>query len=260
VTRALELDDQLAEAHVSLALMRHRTEYDWPGAERSFKQALVANPGYAEGLVRYGEWLYLSGRVDQGLALIRQGVGLVPFNVDYRVILGYALYNTRRFDESLTEFREAWALDASRPRGSWGLAQTYAIQRRDDEAVAEYLTSLTLMLIPERAAETDTLRAGYRQGGWDWFWRSELNLAEEDLRQPGTVWRREYNRMQNFELARRYARLGEDERAIESLETSFQNREGNLVCLNVEPLFDKLHNSLRFQELVRRVGAEALMR
>ena len=64
--RALELDEQLAEAHASLGMIRHRTEYDWAGAERSFKRALTLNPGYPEGLVRYGELLYLSGRVDDG--------------------------------------------------------------------------------------------------------------------------------------------------------------------------------------------------
>ena len=55
------------------------------------------------------------GRVDDGLAMIQQGVDLVPFNVDYRVILEYAFYHLRRFDESLAQGHEARKLDPNRP-------------------------------------------------------------------------------------------------------------------------------------------------
>jgi hypothetical protein len=82
-----------------------------------------------------------------------------------------------------------------------------------------------------------------------------LKLAEEAVGKPEVVWRTPYRRrMIQFEMARRYARLGEHERALTSLEAAYDNREGNLVFLNVEPLFDALQSNPRFQALVLRIG------
>jgi hypothetical protein len=254
--RALELDEQLAEAHASLGMIRHRTEYDWAGAERSFKRAVTPNPGYPEGLVRYGELLYLSGRVEDGLAMIRRGVTLVPFNVDYHVILGYALYNTRRFGDAEDEFKRAGELDPSGAMAPWNLARLYTVQRREDEAAAAYLAALRLMLVPDRApAAIEALEAEYRQRGYDGFMRKLLELAEEGPRPAAKIWRANSVRGSSHgEMVWRYLRLGETDRAIASLEAAYEQREGTLVCVRADPRFDDLHADPRFQDLVRRVG------
>jgi TolB-like protein/tetratricopeptide (TPR) repeat protein len=254
IARALELDEHLADAHVSLAMIRHRTEYDWAGAERSFKRALASNPGHPEGLVRYGELLYLSGRVEDGLSMLREGLAHVPFSVDYRVILGYAYYNVHRFDEALDQFEQARELDASRPYASWGLAQVFGVQGRHDPAVAAYVDALRLMLVPTRSeSAVPVLQRAYEHGGWPEFWREELKLAAEDIERPGTVWQRYARRSAHFEMARRFARLGDHDRALSALDESYQRREGNMVVIGLEPIFDGLRSHPRFQVLVRAV-------
>ena len=183
----------------------------------------------------------MSGRVDDGLAMIERGVELVPFNVDYRVILEYAFYHLRRFDESAAQGQEARKLDPNRPYASWGLAQSYALQQRHDEAVAGSLAALRLMLMPQRAAAADLLQSAYRRGGWEEFWRSELRLEEEGIRSPDAVWLPAYRRrMVHFHIARNYARVGDHDRAIAPLEAAYTEREGNMVFIGVEPLFESL--------------------
>lgn len=253
---ALDLDENLADAHVSLAMIRHRTEYDWPAAEHSFQRALVLAPGHAEGLLRYGEWLYLSGRVDEGLALMRQSMARVPFSVDPYNILGPAYYNVRRFQDAIDQFEKAREIDPSLPGAEPWLAQTYAVQRHDREAVAAHLEWLSEILVPERvSAALAALNHAYARSGWNGFWRKELELAEEEQRRPATVWRVPFGRrIINWRMARRYALLGDRDRALASLEAAYVAREGNLVFLKLEPFFDDLHADPRFQDLVRRVG------
>jgi tetratricopeptide (TPR) repeat protein len=180
----------------------------------------------------------------------------VPFNFDYRHILGYAYYNLRRFGDAIDQFEKAQELEPNFRGAEPWLGHTYAIQRRDDEAVTEYLAWLREALVPGRMpAATAALAKAYTRSGWDGFWRKELELAEEEYRQQGTVWQVPYGRrMINWRKARRYARLAEWNHAIASLEAGYEARERNMVYLNVEPLFDSLRPDPRFQDLVRRVG------
>jgi Tfp pilus assembly protein PilF len=61
-TKALQLDDSLAEAHTSLAVIKVNFEFDWAGAENEFKRAIELNPNYAEAHHQYGWLLAESGR------------------------------------------------------------------------------------------------------------------------------------------------------------------------------------------------------
>jgi tetratricopeptide (TPR) repeat protein len=188
--------------------------------------------------------------------MIRRGVTLVPFNVDYHVILGYALYNTRRFGDAEDEFKRASELDPSGAMAPWNLARLYTVQRREEEATAAYLAALRLMLVPDRApAAIDALEAEYRRRGWDGFARKLLELAEEGLSPTAKIWRTNSVRGSSpGEMAWRYLRLGETDRAIAALEAAYATREGSLVCIKADPRFDSLHADPRFQDLVRRVG------
>ena len=254
--RALELDDQLAEAHASLGMMRHRTEYDWAGAERSFKRAVSLNPGYPEGLVRYGELLYLSGRVDGRAGDDSPGRRAGPLqrrlsrHPGLRPVQHASIRRGRR---TSSRERGNWTRAARWRPGAW--PGCYAVQRRDEQAIAAYLAALRKVLVPDRAPEAIVaLEAEYRQRGWDGFARKELELAEEGLRPPRTLWRAGAPGARHLEMAGRYLSLGETDRAVAALEAAYDAREGTLVCVKADPRFDSLHADPRFQDLVRRVG------
>jgi tetratricopeptide (TPR) repeat protein len=138
----------------------------------------------------------------------------------------------------------------------WNLARLYTVQRREDEAAAAYLAALRLMLVPDRApAAIEALEAEYRQRGYDGFMRKLLELAEEGPRPAAKIWRANSVRGSSHgEMAWRYLRLGETDRAIASLEAAYEQREGTLVCVRADPRLDDLHADPRFQDLVRRVG------
>ena len=76
-TRALELDEDLAEAHAALGAEKADFEYDWPGAEREFKRAIELDPNYAEAHFRYA-WSYLTplGKSDEAIAEMKKALQL----------------------------------------------------------------------------------------------------------------------------------------------------------------------------------------
>jgi hypothetical protein len=134
------------------------------------------------------------------------------------------------------------------------LAQVFGVQGRHDPAVAAYVDALRLMLVPTRSeSAVPVLQRAYEHGGWPEFWREELKLAAEDIERPGTVWQRYARRSAHFEMARRFARLGDHDRALSALDESYQRREGNMVVIGLEPIFDGLRSHPRFQVLVRAV-------
>ncbi len=80
ITRALNLDDSLAEAHTSLAFLNLYYDRDWGGAEREFRRAIDLNPNYANGHHWYAEFLSLVGRHGQAVAESQRARELDPLS------------------------------------------------------------------------------------------------------------------------------------------------------------------------------------
>ena len=121
--RALELDESLAEAHASLALIKETYDYDWPGSEREFRRAIQLNPQYATAHQWYAESLSWQGRFQQALAESDEARRLDPLSPiigsDYASILYYshqyegALKQIRSVLEFGSEFRARAGRDGS---------------------------------------------------------------------------------------------------------------------------------------------------
>jgi tetratricopeptide (TPR) repeat protein len=80
-TKALELDNNLAEAHTSLGTVKLFYEWDRTGAEREFRQAIEINPGYSDAHETYAYYLSAMGRFDEALAEIRHARELDPLSI-----------------------------------------------------------------------------------------------------------------------------------------------------------------------------------
>ena len=94
-TKALEIDDALAEAHTSLALTIEVYDYDWSGSEQEFKRAIELNPNYAVAHQWYSILLRDLGRFDEGLEEIRKAKELDPLSLPINTDLGAFFYQAR---------------------------------------------------------------------------------------------------------------------------------------------------------------------
>src|SRR5262245_19857525 len=98
ITRALELDESLVEAHAALALIKTTHEWDWEGAEREYRRALALDAKYAQGWHWYAMSLSLMGRRDEAISAIRRAEELDPVSLIINSNHGWILWCARRND------------------------------------------------------------------------------------------------------------------------------------------------------------------
>src|SRR5213083_2319460 len=106
-TKALELDDTLAEAHAALAYAVFFADWDWPSAEREFKRAIELNPNSALSHRRYAEFLQTRGRFSESMAEGQRAQQLDPLSAEIVSQPGIVYQLTRRYDESIAQFQKA---------------------------------------------------------------------------------------------------------------------------------------------------------
>ena len=241
--KALEIDDTLAEAHTSLAFVKHRFDWDWPGAEREFKRAIELNPNYATAHQWYAFYLSTMGRHEEAIVEIRRAQAVDPLSLVMSTGVGRILHFARRYDQAIEQYRKTLELDPNFASGHLDLGGTYEAMGMHDDAIAEYLKGNTLR--GRNQEEMAALREAYAVSGWRGFWQKNLDLLKEKSKQ---------HYVSAFSMALAYLPLGEKEQALAWLEKSYEERGAGLTFLRAETVFDSLRSDPRFQDLVRRVG------
>src|SRR5262249_5891146 len=110
-TKALDLDDSLAEAQLSLAEIRLYQDWDFAGAEKEFRRTLTINPNYSTGHQWYGEFLTYMGRYQEAVREQQAALELDPLSAIIRHQMGGALWQGRQYDDALEQYREALRLN-----------------------------------------------------------------------------------------------------------------------------------------------------
>jgi tetratricopeptide (TPR) repeat protein len=121
VAKARELDEELAEAHASLALVEMMSDRNWVSAEQEFKQAIKLNPTYTPARQWYAKLLTALGRHDEALAQIKQAQDLDPPSLIIGAIVGFVCYFARQYDEVIYHSRKNLELDPHFTLTYWDL-------------------------------------------------------------------------------------------------------------------------------------------
>jgi DNA-binding winged helix-turn-helix (wHTH) protein/tetratricopeptide (TPR) repeat protein len=253
---ALALNPALSLAHVALGDVKHRIDYDWAAAEHEFALALDLNPTDPDALFSLGEFLNATGRGDEGIARLRSGLVADPSNADRNTALGVALVLNRQYDASIHQLENTLALNPEWSTARRWLSYAYEKNGDRDRALSEYLAALDRVLVPARArAEVARLKTIYDRSGWYSFWQSELELADAEKREPGTIWKVAHGRYtSDYHMALRHARLGKRDSALSYLQQAYEQRDHMMVFIKIDPLFDTLHDDPAFVAITRRIG------
>src|ERR1700730_8069750 len=99
--KALELDDTLAEAHSSLALIKSSYDWDWTGADKEFRRAIELNPSYADAHRLHAVVLWQTGRLDEAIAETKLVLELDPLSLDTNNDLGLEFFLARQYDQAI---------------------------------------------------------------------------------------------------------------------------------------------------------------
>ncbi len=242
-TKALELDDTLAEAHNALATVKADYDWDWPGAEREFRRAIELNPGYATAHQWYGELLSELGRYEEALAEVKQAQQLDPLSLIINAISGRILLNAGRDDLAIEQLRKTLEMDANFAHAHWFLGQADVRKGAFTEAIAEFHRAKTLS--PNITQYKGGLGHAYGRAGKTAEARKVLNEVIEQSKRRYVSW---------YDIAAIYAGLEEKDQAFACLQKAYEQHDAKLVNLKVAPFFDPLRSDPRFQDLLRRIG------
>lgn len=238
--RALALDDNLAEAHTSLAAV-DVLEWNWPSAEKEFHRALVLNPNYSLAHHWYGN-LYLSpmGRHQEAIAELKQAQALDPLSLVVNTDLGYAYFFAGQYDAALSQYQKVLAVDPSFVSAHWVLRQYYD-QKKMYDAWAEQ--EAEVCVLDGHVPLAQKIKSAYAAGG-----REKL-LQFIAYQGKGAY----YDVVSSAGAA---AALGEKDEALQDLERAYRVHAFDLLRLKADPAWNSLRSDPRFQALERRIGLE----
>ncbi len=239
--QALQIDDSLAEAHTSMALVKEHYDWDWAGAEKEFRRAIQLNPSSAIAHHWYGDFLTKMGRPEEGMREMRRAKELDPLSLVINSSLGWQFYVAHRYDEAEQQLLKALDTDPRFLPARRTLEEVYAQMGKHKEAVAQREKALQLAMSPALAAsvEDDFVKSGYR---------GVLRSYLEGLRE---LFKHGY--VSSYSIAQTYARLDEKDKALDWLEKAYEEHDSKLVTVGVDPMLDGLRSEPRFRDIVIRM-------
>ncbi len=246
VTRALELDPKLAEAHTALGLVLFYFEWDWAGADNEFSQALELNPGSVAVHQEYGGFLTAMGRLDEGLAQSREAALLDPLSVGPVHDMAINALVRHDYERAAAGFRHAIDIN---PNWTWGyikLALTLAAQNHCNEAFAQ-------AEIAERRIAGGVAPLSQSWLGMTYAKCGDTARARQKLDVLHALETTQY--VDPVTYAAIHSALGEMDEALLWYEKAFEDRTPNMVYAAILPrLSPELAGNGRFEAIVERMG------
>ncbi len=241
--RAVEIDDQLAEAHTALA-NAYQLDWNWSGTEQEIEHALALNPRLARAHHVYAFHLLLMGRNDEALAAIKQAQAIDPLNMVINTDVAFILSSAGRQAEAIEQALKVVEMDPSFANAHLLLATAYHIEGRAEESLDEYLKAMALN--GESAARVAAYRKAYREKGLRGIYQKELDGL---LTKRGAT-----GRCPPISVAWFYTLLGDKEEAFKWLEIACTEHAAEIVIAKTSAEFDPLRSDPRFSQLMRRIG------
>jgi eukaryotic-like serine/threonine-protein kinase len=235
--RALALDPSLADAHAAMGFIKRNYDWDWAGADASFRQALALDPGDANALGDASNMAATLGRWEEALRLVRRRVELDPLRAQAHLQLGATAWYAGRMDEARAALNKAFELNPEGPFVHTELSRVYLAESHPQEALAEAGRETQ----PGFRLQALTL-AYYALGQKQ---ESDRALAELIVK---------YQADWAMQIAEAYAFRGEAARAFEWLERAYVQRDSGLSLIKDDPLLKNLEQDPRYAAFLRKMG------
>ncbi len=231
--KALELDANLAEAHVAMASIKGNHDLDWSTAETEYKRAIELNPNSARAHQGYAFFLRTHRRLDEALAEAKKARELDPLSLQINNWIGAILLFRREYDEAIEQLQKTLEINPSYPLANSWLVQAYWAKGDREQAIAhreEWLPNDPATLLYRHVLSGNRVEA-----------IRIVENATEMVSQVKASW---------------YTKLGETDRAIEVVKSAIDERDPGITAVNFWPEFDPLRSDPRFQDLLRRMNLE----
>jgi TolB-like protein/Tfp pilus assembly protein PilF len=246
--KALALDSNLAEAHVSRGLL-FTEDYNLKEAKQEFERAIELNPNDAAAHYFLGVTVLAPlGQVEQAIVELKRAVELDPFSAVMDTNLGIQYFNARRYPEAIAQLRKATELDPNDAFPRVILGEALEFGGDSAGAIKEYEKAYEI----EKAYHVEHYHLGSIFQAYAYVLQGEREKALRLLGQLEDLKRRNGDVLA-FGLALIHLKLGQKEQAIDWLERSYLDKEPPIDTIKVNPALDPLRGDPRFEALVQKV-------
>jgi len=243
IRKALELDPEFPTAHDLLAAI-YQEQWRWQDAEAEYTRALKLNPNDSAAHFGFARWLLCQGRTDSAQQWARRARELDPFGVSGNS-MGWLLFQSRHFDESIREFRSDLAVHPDDASSYWLLGYPLIANSQSGQAIG--VLEKALVLSERSPGVIGVLVRAYAYAGQ----RSKaLRLLDELER------RQKKGYVPAAAFVNAYLGLGDNEQALLWLQRAYDEHSVILQFAKVHPFLDPLRADPRFQDLLHRVGLD----
>ena len=243
VTKALAIDDSLAEAHATLGFIKFRHDWDFPGAEIEFKRSLQLDPNYSEAHQWYAFYLLAVGRADEADVEMKRAQDLDPLSVSLNSNLSLHLFFRHKFDQSVQQSLKTLEMEPNHFPTRVTLGLNFEQLGLNKQAIEELKKAQALA--PNDAGTIAALAHIFSKDGEPKDARDVLVELEN--------WSKK-NYVMPYSIAILHAGLGENAKALEWLERGFQDRSLRPVWLLYDPRLEGLRKDPRYVRLVQAMG------
>jgi len=241
VVKALEIDENLAEAHTSLAWIKYEYNWDWEGAEREFKRSIELNPNYATAHQWYAEYLNSMGRLDEARREIEKAYELSPLSLIINAVVGFIDFHGRRYDKAILQYEKTIAMDPNFQMVYYYLAWAYRYKGMYKEG---------LELLDEWKVK-GRIEEGY------FYYQSMMFYAHMGRKKEALqLFEQTKLTTTNYGKAQFYFKLGDVEQGFVYLEKAYEVRDINMRLVKVSPEFDNIRNDPRYKEILNKMNLE----
>ena len=243
--KALSFDDSIAEAHLSLAMVKFRFEWDWNLAEKHLRRAIELNHGYYLAHYLYTIYLLALERFDEAFTEAKIAQQLSPLSPDVHFSVGLLLYASGQNEEAIEHLKATVAMDANFPLPHIVLGLAFAKKDRFDDSIFEFKQALAIT--GERPLWLGYLGQVYALAG-----RTSDAMDILQKLQSG----RTCGYVPPLSLAFVYAGLNKINDAFHWMGKAVDERDGLLIYLRVGSAFDSLRSDPRFSVILAQVGLQ----
>jgi len=235
--RALQLDSQIAESHIALALVDYIYFWNFHEAGDELREALVLDPNSAYAHVAACWFDADVGRVPDMLNECRRAAEIDQFSPIYCMSLTLAYNYSHNYDQALQQAKKAVELYPTHDHAVHWLGYTYERRGNYEQAMEQWIKLAEMR--GDKKYATEIMHA-FERSGYTGYLAKDAKDAEAGGDYAGA--------------AADYAMLGDRNAAFAELEKAFVSRRADMLFLKVEPSFDNLHSDPRFPDLLRRIG------
>jgi TolB-like protein/Tfp pilus assembly protein PilF len=245
ILKALEIDENLSEAHTSLGWIKFFFEWDWPGAETSFRRALELNPDSAQGYHWLGWYLGAMGRYEEALSAFERSRELDPLSLIINSASIWCYNVSGQTDKATEQYHKTIELDENYPRAHFWYGLTLLQMNEIEKALEQF----------ETAVEISGGNPQYLSAlAYAYALAERKEEAEELLGSLQRLYRESY--VSPVQMARVYIGLNDMDRAFEWLERAYEESAGWLCLIKVEQIYNPLRTDQRFQALLKKMDLE----